>query len=222
MHNDTQLSDLMSRPDLPTIAETINATLDAERRARTAFRDNLTPSEKSEFIGGQVIVQSPAKAKHLRATERLVRLLSTFVEMRGLGEVFTEKALVGLTRNDYEPDICFFSSAKAAAFDGETMQFPAPDFVVEVLSDSTAARDRGVKYADYALHNVGEYWIIDCDEQTVEQYVLRDGDSEYHLARKISNGDLESTVVDGFRIPVIAIFDAERNRETLTKLLASE
>lgn len=222
MHDDTQLSDLMSRPDLPTIAATINATLDAERQARTAFRDNLTPSEKSEFIGGQVIMQSPAKAKHLRATERLVRLLSTFVELQGLGEVFTEKALVCLTRNDYEPDICFFSSAKAAAFDGETMQFPAPDFVVEVLSDSTEARDRGVKYADYALHKVGEYWIIDCDEQTVEQYVLRDSKSEYHLARKISNGDIESTIVNGFRIPVVAIFDAQRNRETLTKLLASE
>ncbi len=79
-----------------------------------------------------------------------------------------------------------------------------------------------MKYADYALHKVGEYWIIDCDEQTVEQYVLRDSEPGYHLARKVSNGDIESTVVDGFRIPVVAIFDAERNRETLTKLLAGE
>lgn len=222
MQHDTHLTALMSRPDLPAIAASINAALDAEREARNAFRRDLTPSEKKEFIGGQVIVHSPAKAKHLRATDNIVNLLRNYVTANSLGEVFTEKALICLTRNDYEPDICYFTADKSQTFDDNTMEFPAPDFIVEVLSESTESRDRGVKYTDYAMHDVGEYWIVDCDEQTIEQYVLRDGQSEYYLARKLSNGEIESAVIDGFRIPVAGIFDTELNHATLRKLLADQ
>ena len=51
------------------------------------------------------------------------------------------------------------------------MQFPPPDLVVEVLSESTEKRDRGVKFEDFAAHGVGEYWMIDADKETLEQYL---------------------------------------------------
>lgn len=41
------------------------------------------------------------------------------------------------------------------------MVHPAPDFTVEVLSKSTASKDKGVKLEDYAAHGVRGYWIID-------------------------------------------------------------
>lgn len=90
--------------------------------------------------------------------------------------------MVSLTLNDYEPDICYFNAAKAAAFQPDQMRFPAPDFIVEVLSASMEANDRGVKFDDYAAHGVAEYWLIDPDTQTVEQYRLH-GDA-YELAIK--------------------------------------
>ena len=196
MLNESELTTLMSRPDLPRIAENINAVLRNEQLARENFRHDLTPSMKAEFIAGEVVMHSPAKAKHLRVT-------------------------VCLTRNDYEPDVCFFNTEKAVAFDGETMQFPAPDFIVEVLSAPTTFRDRGVKWDDYGLHGINEYWIIDCDEQTIEQYLIRSGETKYHLARKLTDGEIESVVVTGFRIPVIAIFNAKQNHLTLQKILKS-
>lgn len=76
MTNESELQPLFSRPDLPAIAETINAKLSAERDARARFRTELTPSMKAEFITGEVIMHSPAKAKHLRVTQKLVGLLS--------------------------------------------------------------------------------------------------------------------------------------------------
>lgn len=60
---------------------------------------------------------------------------------------------------------------------------------------------------------MGEYWIVDCDEQSVEQYVLRNGESEYHLAQKLTNGNITSIVVTDFDIPVRAIFDDQENAE---------
>lgn len=50
------------------------------------------------------------------------------------------------------------------------MRFPAPDLVVEVLSASTVAIDCSVAFEDSAAHGVGEYWLLDPDTKTVEQY----------------------------------------------------
>ncbi|MEM6366572.1 MAG: Uma2 family endonuclease [Planctomycetota bacterium] len=211
----TDIQDLVKRPDLPQIAESLNAFLRQERERRDAFRRELDPSVKAEFIGGQVVMHSPAKARHLRATENLMNLLRNFVAMNELGEVFSEKALVCLTRNDYEPDVCFFGNEKASRFDGLIMEFPAPDFVVEVLSESTEQRDRGVKRDDYAMHGVGEYWIVDCQEEAIEQHLLDGGAKKFRLARKLTEGDIESVVVAGFRIPVRAVFDREMNQKAL-------
>lgn len=222
MLEEFELASLMSRPDLPQIAESINTTLRNEQMRREKFRDDLSPSMKAEFIAGEIVRHSPAKAKHLRVTDKLVRLLSTYVQGKELGEVFTEKALICLTRNDYEPDVCFFGADKATAFSGETMQFPAPDFIAEVPSDSTAHRDRGVKMDDYALHGVKEYWIIDSDEQTLEQYLIHSGETNYHLALKVKEGEIGSVAVTGFRIPVAALFDAKQNQLALKRLLDSD
>ena len=80
--------------------------------------------------------------------------------------------MVSLSRNDYEPDVCFWSINKSNRFQQRQAQFPAPDFVVEVLSVSTEANDRGIRYQDYESHGVREYWIVDPEKQTVEQYLL--------------------------------------------------
>ncbi|MEM6474222.1 MAG: Uma2 family endonuclease [Planctomycetota bacterium] len=215
-----EIRSLLGRPDLPKIAERLNAALREERERRMKFRQELSPSVKAEFIGGETVMHSPAKARHLRATDNLTNLLRNFVAIGKLGEVFSEKALVCLTRNDYEPDICFFGNEKASQFESTTMEFPAPDFVVEVLSESTKHRDRGVKFDDYAEHGVGEYWIIDCEDASVEQYLLEPEARQFRLARKLTEGEIESTVIPGFRIPVRAIFDREVNQKTLRSILA--
>ena len=59
------------------------------------------------------------------------------------------------------PDICFWSKEKADGFLDDQMIFPAPDFVVEILSKSTTKNDRTIKHQDYAAHGIREYWIID-------------------------------------------------------------
>ncbi|QDV41260.1 hypothetical protein Enr13x_10980 [Stieleria neptunia] len=218
MLDESNLESIFASPELPKIAEVINSKLAAERKARERFRRELTPSVKAEFIAGEVVMHSPAKAKHLRVTRRLLKLLDTYVHRHGLGEVFSEKALICLTRNDYEPDVVFFGKEKASTFGPDHMEFPAPDFVVEVLSESTASRDRGVKFQDYGQHGIGEYWIVDCDEKTIEQYVLRDNEREYHLAQKLAGGSIGSRVVEGFEIPIAALFDDQANAEALVEL----
>ncbi|MEM4204768.1 MAG: Uma2 family endonuclease, partial [Candidatus Methanomethylicaceae archaeon] len=113
----------------------------------------------------------------------------------------------------------FFGQAKAAAFRPDQMHFPAPDFVVEVVSASTAAVDRGIKLLDYALHGVGEYWIVDPEAESLEQYLLDEGAEAYRLALQATAGEVRSRVVSGFVIPVRALFDDAVHRRTLQAIL---
>jgi Uma2 family endonuclease len=50
-----------------------------------------------------------------------------------------------------------------------------PDLVVEVLSPSTADRDRGIKLERYRLYGVPAYWVVDPDERTLELWDLAGG-----------------------------------------------
>ena len=86
------------------------------------------------------------------------------------------------------------------------MRFPAPDFIVEVLSESTEKNDRGVKFVDYAFHGVREYWIVDPKRKTVEQYLLEEGETEFTLFEKLSHGTVISKAIEGFEISLDQIF----------------
>lgn len=62
--------------------------------------------------------------------------------------------------------------------------------------------------------------FIDTDQQTIEQYLLENGD--YDLKFKGASGDLVSKVVQGFSIPVVAIFDEAENLTALRNLLGDK
>ena len=212
------LAHLFDSPDLPVVFDAIKERLADERARRARFYDEITPSEKAEFINGQVIMHSPATCEHNKSRHITERLLGLYAEEHQLGEVFGEKALCVFPRNDYEPDVCFFSAARAAKFKRLTMKLPPPDFISEVLSKSTEARDRGIKFRDYAAHGVREYWLADPRTQVLEQYVS-DGKGGYELRLKSSSGEVESPVIKGLRIPVRALFDAKINAATVKALL---
>lgn len=53
-----------------------------------------------------------------------------------------------------------------------------PDLVVEILSPSTAHKDRGRKLSIYAEYGVPEFWIVDGANVLLEQYVVTEGKCE--------------------------------------------
>ena len=214
---DRTVEQLLESPRLALYARQIQSVLKREQAARERFYNEMTESEKVEFINGEVIVHSPVKKRHNTCVGNLYKLLDTYVEDKKLGFVGFEKILIRLTRNDYEPDICFFKREKSTSFTPEQMLFPAPDLVVAVLSNSTADRDRGIKFNDYAAHGVTEYWIIDPEKEILEQYLLVD--DSYVLELKSGTGNVLSKAVEGFEIPTRALFDDAENLAVLKALL---
>lgn len=214
------LEPLIKSRHFPLYVEEMQSRMEAERRRREEFYDWITEDIKAEFINGEVVVQSPAKDQHTEASMNLAMLFKVYVDEHNLGIVRAETTLVTLTRNDYLPDICFFGEQKAGFISHDQMKYPAPDLVVEILSPSTARVDRTTKFDDYADHGVGEYWLVNPEARTVEQFVLRDG--EYELLFKLREGTITSEVVQGFAIPVEAIFDDKLKNRVLVGLISAE
>lgn len=86
-----------------------------------------------------------------------------------------------------EPDLVVVSTARAEIILPSHVEGP-PDLVIEILSPSTRAFDRGEKFALYERLGVAEYWIVDTDAKAIEQY-YRAGDRLTH------EGSHESAIV---------------------------
>ncbi|WP_317046724.1 Uma2 family endonuclease [Spirosoma pollinicola] len=217
---ESRVADLLEAPDAKLVIERAQAILADEAQRRRAFREWLRDDIKAEFINGEVIMHSPVKRRHLDATQNLTTLLRVYVHLHDLGAVDSEKALIGLTRNDYEPDICYWNNETANSFEDDQMEHPAPDLIVEILSKSTTGRYRGVKFEDYAAHGVQEYWIIDPVRKSVEQYQLDEPTMAFAFIAVLYLNDIITAItVPGFQIPVKAIFDKQVNLETLRVLM---
>lgn len=214
--------EILDQPGAESLAKRVLSALEEEKEERQRFRNWLRDDVKAEFINGKIVMHSPVKRGHLKVTERLFPLISTYVRKNNLGDVSSEKALIALTRNDYEPDIVYWTAEQAANFDDDTMVHPTPTLVVEILSRGTKAKDRGIKFKDYAEHGIKEYWMIDYQKKVVEQYYLPTVETrvyELKTALKV-NDTLESLAIVDFSIPVAAVFDDEVQLRTLSEMLS--
>ncbi len=211
------LNQILEMPNAAILAERLQCALAEEQQKRRHFYETIAEDKKMEFINGEIIFHSPAKLRHTVAIKLLTKLLDTFVFVNDAGFVGSEKMLISLTRNDYEPDVCFFDKNKSQYFKADQMQFPAPDLAVEVLSPSTEKYDRETKFLDYAAHGIREYWIIDAAHETIEQYFLQN--EVYELLLKAKDGTITSVVLPEFKIQIRAVFDERINLEELKRLI---
>lgn len=93
---------------------------------------------------------------------------------------------------------------------------------MEVLSQKTAERDRGLKYHDYANHGIPEYWIVVPEEKSVEQYLLDEAAGEYKLRKKSDSGEIAVFTLQSLRLPIEAIFDRKLAQQVVSEILRGE
>ena len=132
-----------------------------------------------EAIEGDLYMTPAPSILHHRITRALYDALKPLLLEPGHGELFW--APVGVefpaTGEGVQPDLLFVSNERRRII-GEAGIVGAPDLVVEILSPSTASRDRGIKLRLYERQGVREYWIVDPDENAVD--VWRFGDETVH------------------------------------------
>ena len=149
--------------------------------------------QRHEILDGVHVVSPAPGRRHQRVSSRLSARLETFVEKKGLGEVYPAPFDVRLSEHDVlEPDLLFISSGRIEILT-EDHVLGAPDLAIEILSPSSRRRDLGKKLARYEKLGVLEYWVLDPIEDTV--LIFRREDESFlppiHLAAE--QGDRLST-----------------------------
>jgi Uma2 family endonuclease len=103
-----------------------------------------------------------------------------------------------------EPDLLYVSRQRRERLIREGIR-GAPDLVIEVLSESTARRDRIDKRRVYADFGVTEYWLADPENRSITVLVL-ERLSYRELLSATGDGIVLSRVLDGLSFPVSEVF----------------
>ena len=162
--------------------------------------------ERYELIDGELIMAPAPNLGHQEIDANLGALLILFVKERNLGKIFSAPCDVLLSNTDVvQPDLLFVSREREhILLGGENVQ-GAPDLVVEILSPSTAARDRTVKSALYARHGVSEYWLADPEASTIT--IMLPGEDGFEVEAVYGKGQtLTSPTLPGFTADLDDIF----------------
>ena len=165
-----------------------------------------TPEDKRyELLDGELVMVPSPKEQHQRLSIKLAMRLQQFVEETGMGYVYTAPFDVVLSDTDVvQPDLLFVSRERRQIITDDNIQ-GAPDVVVEILSQSTAERDRTYKRSLYARYGVQEYWIADPETRTVE--VLRLGERGFESEETYGVGQtLVSPQLEGLNISLDEVF----------------
>ena len=127
---------------------------------------------RHEIIDGMHVASPSPVSRHQYVSKRLHRQLDRLVELAGHGEVYYAPLDVELGRYDvFEPDLLVILNENARIIEESHIR-GVPDLCVEILSPSTAFRDRGVKRERYEKAGIPEYWVVDTDANLVEIHVL--------------------------------------------------
>ena len=156
-----------SRPDSGT---------DASGRARRAtYQDVLdAPDDKvAEIIDGELTLSPRPSKLHANAASELGALLIPLFK-RGIGGpggwVILDEPELHLDDDILVPDLAGWRKERAERLDEGAYFTTSPDWVCEILSPSTGARDRSDKLEIYAREHVNHVWLIDPALKTLETY----------------------------------------------------
>lgn len=123
-----------------------------------------------EILEGVLYVTPSPTTKHQRISRNLEFLLFDFVRKHELGEIFYAPLDVIFSHISIaQPDLIFVSKEREDILTEKNIR-GAPDLVVEILSPSTAERDRFLKAQLYARYGVDYYWVLNPETKTMEEY----------------------------------------------------
>ncbi|MDO9605007.1 MAG: Uma2 family endonuclease [Hydrogenophaga sp.] len=126
-------------------------------------------AERHEYLDGEVFAMAGAEDRHVTVAGNLYMALRQHLSGSPCRTFMSDMRLHVAAANSYfYPDVLVTCSALDVA---SPLVKTEPKLIAEVLSPSTAAYDRGVKFSHYrSLPSLEEYVVIDLDTRSTDCY----------------------------------------------------
>ena len=153
----------------------------------------LSDGERAELIDGQIYYMAPLTRKHQRIIGELFAAIREYINgNNGTCEVDIAPFAVFLNEDDVnyvEPDISVICDSGKLTDKG---CFGTPDWIIEVVSQSSRRMDYYTKLFKYRTAGVREYWIVDPEKNRILVYDFESentGDYTFSDSVKVSIHD---------------------------------
>ncbi len=171
-----------------------------------------TDDNRYELIDGQVYIMTAAPYRqHQKVSGELFRQISMYLFDKEC-EVYAAPFDVRLPQADVrdedintivQPDIVVVCDNDKLDKRGAR---GAPDLVIEIISPSSASRDRKIKRDLYERHGVKEYWLVNYIEKTVEVYLLNEDKMYSKPAVYLEEDKVPVTILSDLEIELSYVF----------------
>jgi Uma2 family endonuclease len=158
-----------------------------ENCLRMAETGILSPTERVELIGGEILLMSPNGPRHAAAvdaaTERMIELAARKAIVRTQTTVVLDRLAAP------QPDIALLKRRD----DFYASKHPGADDILLIIevSDSSLDYDSTVKLGLYSILGIPEYWVADLQNNRLLTYSNPEGDayrqvSEHHRGESVA------------------------------------
>ncbi|MDR2505149.1 MAG: Uma2 family endonuclease [Oscillospiraceae bacterium] len=158
--------------------------------------EQLPESPRYELYDGELLMFARPLTVHIRIEIALASEIYAYLKGKKC-EVLPEPNLRLDARRQtvFEPDIVVVCDPAKVT---DNYVVGAPDLVIEILSPSTAGRDRVLKLNAYKDAGVLEYWIVDPVHKTVEVFLWKETQVpfQYESTDKIKVGIFDDLEID--------------------------
>lgn len=155
---------------------------------------DASQTERHEFVDGEVFAMAGGEDRHASVSLAVASSLRSHLKGSRCRVYMNDvKLQVAAANAFFYPDVFVTCSERDAA---NRLVKQEPLLVVEVLSPSTAAYDRGDKFASYRLcPTLAEYAVIDIDRRAVDLF-RKNTEGLWVLHPLVGNATLTLTSVD--------------------------
>ncbi len=186
------------------IAEKTTWRFSADDYIKLREAEIIAEDARVELLDGEIIEMSPIGYRHAYLVTRLREL---FIKKLGFKHAIYEQNPVKLSESSMpQPDLLVLRQASSGYAD--SLPTHADVLILVEVSDSSVQYDRQEKLPIYAAANISEFWLVDAEQQTVEQYTAPLSERYAKLVIHQLQETIHSFNLPELEIALTAIFEA--------------
>jgi Uma2 family endonuclease len=169
--------------------------------------ENASRDVKHEFINGRIVAMSGGTARHAAISGRLIYLLGDRLRGSQCAALPSDMRVhVPATGLYTYPDISIVS-AEVKMHTKDKNSLVSPTMLIEVLSPSTEAYDRGAKFHHYqSIPTLREYLLVASEERSIDHY-RRLPEGRWELTTHERDDDIVRLPTLGIELPLAEIYE---------------